>query len=598
MVNLYTTDRRFQVERMIDWQALSSVRTAETETYGDLLVAVGKLAGEEIAPRARQNNEVPYRVENGKLVWPQGIRESYDVLRNAGLNAATVDEQYGGLGLPFCVNVMMLEMLFQADAGFTTIPGLQTGVADVLNHFASEEQKRRYLPLLTSGAYTAGMDLSEAQAGSDLGGIKTKATPTGEEGVARITGEKIFITNGGGDLQIVLVREVEGYEETRGTMKGLSMYLVPREIEGRNNGVEVVRVENKIGLHSSPTCVVRFDDALGELVGEKGQGFKYMLLLMNSARLSVAGQALGTLEGAYAEALSYAQQRKQFGRPIAEISQVQRMLKEIKVSTEAIRAVLYPAAFAVDMERGLQKKIQQTSDAQERESLEQHVQQYAHRAAVLTFGTKYYAAERAVELARKALQIHGGMGYMSETPVVRFVLDSFITTIYEGTSEIQAGQLLDGALKAEFGLSSRSDIRRVLDEVEQGLEKLSQNGECSAEERGMRCLATEVRRMSHMVRKSSRLLAEKGMEFAGEGIEQKVIKDLLTVRAKELAEMTVEVYAGFQLLRQAQIDERKKAVAAEFIEEELVPNTLLHARRVRNLNKGTLERYRKILSED
>lgn len=597
MVSLYTTDRRFQVERMIDWQALSSVRAADAEMYGDLLAAVGKVAGDEVASRARQNNEVPYRVENGKLIWPQGIRESYDAIRNAGLNAATVDEQYGGLGLPFCVNVIMLEMLFQADAGFTTIPGLQTGVADVLNHFASEEQKRRYLPLLTSGAYTAGMDLSEAQAGSDLGGIKTKATPTGEEGMARITGEKIFITNGGGDLQIVLVREAEGYEETRGTMKGLSMYLVPREIEGRNNGVEVVRVEKKAGLHSSPTCMMRFDNALGELVGEKGQGFKYMLLLMNSARLSVAGQALGTLEGAYAEALSYARQREQFGRQIAEISQVQRMLKEIKVSTEAIRAVLYPAAFAVDMERGLRKKIQQTSDAQERESLEQQVQQYAHRAAVLTFGTKYYAAEKAVELTRKALQIHGGMGYMSETPVVRFVLDSFITTIYEGTSEIQAGQLLSGALKAELGLPSRSDIRRVLDEVEQGLEKLSQDT-CPAEEKGMRCLAAEVRRMSGVVRKSSRLLAQKGMEFAGEGIDQKKIEDLLAVRAKEIAGMTVEVYAGFQLLRQAQIDERKKAVAAEFIEEELVPNTLLHARRVRNLNKGTLERYRKILSED
>ncbi len=599
--NLYSSnaDRRFHLEQILDWSGLSSVRPeVDVSTYALLLESVGKVAGGEIAARAKQKGHSAYKVEGVRLVWPQGITDSYQAIKNLGLNAATVSSGYGGLELPFTINLMMLEMLFQADAGFTTIPGLQTGVADVLQNFASEELKRNYLPRMVSGEYTAAMDLTESRAGSDLGGIRTLARNTGLEGVARITGEKIFITNGGAELHVVLAREADTFEDTKGTTKGLSMYLVPREMEGKENGVRVERVEEKLGLHSSPTCAVSFNEAQGYLVGEKGMGFKYMLLLMNKARLSVAGQALGILEGAYLEAFSYTQEREQFGRKIAEHSPVKKILAEIKLSAEVIRSVLYPAAFAVDMEEGLTRKLLEATDAQVRASLELERQQYAQRAAVLTFASKFYAAEKAVELSRKALQVHGGMGYMQESRIGGLVLDSFITTIYEGTSEIQAGQLLSGALKAQIFGSSRSDIRVLLDDVENGLQKMAEepNGtdgkipDCS-----MLDLVGMVITGSTLLRRSLTSLGGQMMQGIEVGMEQKKAENLAALAGKDLAAMTFEVYAGYQLLLQAQKDERKKVVAEVFITEEMVPNLSRRSLKIHRLNEKDLEKYETIL---
>ena len=595
--NLYSSnaDRQFHLEEMIDWKSLGSLRPADAETYRSLLNTVGEVAGKSIAGRAQKNNEEKYAVKEGKLIWPQGIKDSYADIVNLGLNAATVDEKYGGLGLPFFVNMIALEMLFQADAGFATIPGLQAGVADLIETFASEELKQKYLPLMTSGKYTGAMDLTETQAGSDLGRVKTKAVATGIEGVVLIDGEKIFITNGGADVHVVLARDAEVYEQTMGSTKGISLYLVPREIEDQSNGVSVERVEEKRGLHSSPTCAMRFEKARGYRIGEKGKGIKYMFLLMNKARLSIAAQALGILEGAYAEAFSYAQQREQFGKKITQHSLVQKMLEEICVHKEAIRSALYPAAFAVDMEEELRKKILATDQPEKKQALEEQAKQYSNRAAVLTFGLKYYAAEQAIALTQKALKIHGGMGYMQETEVGRYLSDSLITAIYEGTSEIQASQLLDGAVKAQIFGTSRSDVRLLMDEVEQGLDCIVGDVVEDVVKEGT-SLRGELRKASALVREVMEFLGHQVMHFTSEGMNESEVANLVVVKAKELTEMTVEVYAGYQLLLQAQKNERKKSVAKAFITEEMLPNILRNARRIKNLKRDTLEKYDEILS--
>ncbi len=567
--NFYTSnkDRMFHVKEMIDWDKLSQVRDVDKESYNSFMeMTVGNVTGRKLAPRAPKNNADHYKIEDRDLVWPEGIRKSYEDLVENGLVCTSLGEEHGGYNLPNIVTTMIGEMLFQADAGFATIPLLQTGVAEMIEIFGSEELKKNYLEKMIAGEYTGSMDLTEANAGSDLGGIRAKATET--DGKTYITGTKMFITNGGADVHLVLARDADKYKETLGSTKGLSLYAVPKKVEGRANNVQVTKLEDKLGIHSSPTCEVVFDDSDGKgseafIVGQKGKGLKYMFHLMNNARLGVAGQSLGLIEAALADAKEYATDRAQFGKSIGVQSLVKDMLKDMQVQTEVIRSIIYKAAFAVDMESGLSKKLAENPNDAE---LKKELKKYSNEAGLLTPLIKYYAAEKSIELTRTGVQIHGGVGYTKEFNAERYLRDAVITSIYEGTSEIQASLFVQEALKGRFFAKattpetnpSKANVLPVLDEIDASLDSLVGTA--------MEGSANKVKQASKNVRDCLDAMC---MYAAKTSNPKSMFGDIDTVllHAKSLANMTVEVYGAYQLLEQAKKNDYKKTVAKVFIEE-------------------------------
>lgn len=533
--NLFTSnkDRVFHFKEMIDWEKLSSALKIDKETYEMILrESAGKVTGEKIAPRASSLNDKHYKIENNELVWPSEAVESYNDLKEAGLLCTGVREEYSGFGLPGVITTMIAEMMFQADAGFSTIPLLQSGVAEIIESFGSESLKQEYLPKMVSGQYTGSMDLTEPNAGSDLGGIVTRAVE--KDGKIFIEGSKQFITNGAADVHLVLARDDDKFSATKGSTKGLSLYLVPRKLNDLGNKVILDRLEDKLGITSSPTLAISFDNAEGFLLGEKGKGFKHMLMLMNEARRGIGAQALGLIEAAYEDARQYALDRKQFGSPIMDLALVKKTLAEMKMHSEAIRALVYEAAFACDMERGLKGK----------DGREDELKKYSAQALLLTPMLKYYAAEKAVELTGNAIQVFGGVGFTREYNVERYFRDSVITRIYEGTSEIQASMFLGTVLQGKASLTE------LIDDMLLGTKPSLQ----------------ELREKM-----------QKGMQ---------IVKDsFMTVfaQAKSTIAMSSELYCGYLLLKQAEKSDRKIPVATMFV-NDMLDKVQYHAQKAKEMD--------------
>ncbi len=546
MANFFTGDRRLHLDEFIDWDRLHRLdERADKEIYAHILIESGRIIAEQIAPLARENDRSTYKItEDGALLWPAGIKECYHTLCDAGLACANISEQYGGLGLPRIVTIMLTEMLCQADAGFATISLLSGGVGDIIEVFGSAEQKQQYLPQLASGEFTGSMDLTEPDAGSDLGRIITKASDNG--GHVFITGSKRFVSNGGANIHLVLARDADTFEVTKGTIKGISMYLVPH-YTGKKQTLRVTRLEEKLGLHSSPTCEVQFEDAIGYLIGRKGEGVKQMFRLMNNARLSIAAQALGILESALQCAKAYAQERVQFGKPIVQHSLVVQMLVDMQAHSELIRAVIYETAFAVDMAQKSGNPV------------------YGNKVAVLTPLIKFYAAEKAIELARKAVQVHGGVGYTKDFDVERHLRDSIITSIYEGTSEIQVSQFFKEALKGLQG-DSRANAIPILEEIMGFPSETEESKEVS------RCACAALESLKYM--------GGKMLEYM-QDMDPLTAFNTLALQAKNLATMTVETYGAHLLLKQAARNERKARVARIFI-ADLVPHVAMCEAKIRS----------------
>ena len=596
--NLYTThpDRKLHLEQLVHWNDLAAVRPIDKETYLSFAETAGEVLGNEVATRARENNRSTYTVEDGDLVWPHGITESYEALKDTGLLCLSTGESFGGLGLPNVFTMMFSEMLFQADAGFGTIPLLQEGAASLIEEFGSSDLKSKYLPRMVSGEYTGSMDLTEPEAGSDLSGILTRATVADGTLEARVSGTKVFITNGGADVHLVLARDSDTYDATRGTTRGISLYLVPRTRDGRSNGVRVARVEEKIGIHSSPTCAVDFQDAIGYRIGEKGKGLVHMFALMNHARLGVAAQALGIIESVSADARAYAVAREQFGKPIAKHSAVKQMLANMQVTSELVRGVIYKTAFAVDMERALREKLSGDVGASERFMLERDLKSYANQAALLTPLIKFYAAEKAVEIARDGVQVHGGNGYTTEYDTERYLRDAVITTIYEGTSEIQASSFLKDTLKGKRDPAhARADLGELLFDVDERLRQ-APKPLWSVAQRIARANADVRAAVDHLagygrsnvkdamfdaiaeeddaplwkvavsaLRNPSRAAAIKRETLKNQ--RRHIDEDGIALQAKRLTTMVVETYGASLLLEQAYRIRRKECVARVFAQE-------------------------------
>ena len=408
------------------------------DSYRRVLEIVGDVCGEVIAPNAEGVDHEGPRVVNDHVEYASGTVRNIEALNEAGLGGMTLPRKYNGLNMPVTCFAMANEMVARADAGFENIWGLQD-CAETINEFASEDIKAKFLPRVSAGE-TCAMDLTEPDAGSDLGAVMLKATWDEAAGVWRLNGCKRFITNGDGDISLVLARTEEGTKDAR----GLSMLIYDK----RDGGVKVRRIENKLGIKGSPTCELVFNNAPAVLVGDRKMGLiKYVMSLMNAARLGIAAQSTGLCEAAYREALKYAGEREQFGKAIIEFAAVREMLKNMEAKTLASRAMLYETARFVDIYKQLTHISHDRSlEAEER----QEMKFYNRLADGFTPLAKMFASEYANEVAYDSIQIHGGSGYMKDYACERLYRDARIMNIYEGTTQLQVVAAINHVTKGTY----------------------------------------------------------------------------------------------------------------------------------------------------
>ena len=408
------------------------------DSYRRVLEIAGEVCGDVIAPNAEEVDHEGPRVVNDHVEYASGTVRNMKAIVDAGLSGLTLPRKYDGLNFPLVCFVMANEMVARADAGFENIWGLQD-CAETLNEFASEEIKQKFLPWVSAGA-TCAMDLTEPDAGSDLGAVMLKATWSEERQTWLLNGVKRFITNGDGDVSLVLARTEEGTTDAR----GLSMLVYDK----RDGGVKVRRIENKLGIKGSPTCELVYTNAPAQLVGDRKMGLiKYVMSLMNAARLGIGAQSVGLCEAAYREALKYAQEREQFGKPIIRFAAVSEMLSNMKAKLQGARALLYETTRFVEIYK------QYTHISHER-SLEpeerQEMKFYNRLADGFTPLVKLFSSEYANQLAYDAVQIHGGSGFMKDYPCERLYRDARIMNIYEGTSQLQVVAAINAVTKGTF----------------------------------------------------------------------------------------------------------------------------------------------------
>jgi alkylation response protein AidB-like acyl-CoA dehydrogenase len=449
-------DMRFVLENVVDLPALSTLpgyEHAEPELVYGVLEESGRFYAQEIGPLNRVGDlQHSRRNDDGTVTTPDGFRDAYRRYVEAGWGGVPFPVEYGGGGFPWIVTVAMQEMLTAANLAFSLCPMLTQGAIDMLLHYGSEEQRERFLPKMVTGEWSGTMNLTEPQAGSDLGALTTRAEQA-DDGTWRITGQKIFITYGEHDLaeniiHLVLAR-IPG--SPPGT-KGISCFIVPKVLVnddgslGERNAVHCVSIEDKMGIHASPTCVMSYEGAVGYLVGEPNQGMRYMFKMMNNARLSVGLEGLAVGERAYQQAVAYARERRQ-GRapgapageqsPIVEHPDVRRMLLTMRAQLEALRCLVYLDAESIDLaarhpDEDVRTRRQELAD-------------------LLTPIVKGWGTDLGVEITSLALQVHGGMGYIEETGVAQHYRDIRIAPIYEGTNGIQAIDLVGRKLPMRSG---------------------------------------------------------------------------------------------------------------------------------------------------
>ena len=395
------------------------------DSYERVLEMVGEISAEVIAPNAESVDREGPTVANGRVTYARGTQENLDTVRKAGLMGMAMPRRYGGLNFPIVPYIMAADIVSRADAGFENLWGLQD-CAETLYEFGNEEQHKRYIPRVCKGE-TMSMDLTEPDAGSDLQSVMLKATFDEKENCWRLNGVKRFITNGDSDIHLVLARSEEGTKDGR----GLSMFIYDK----RNGGVNVRRIENKMGIKGSPTCELVFNNAKAELCGERRLGLiKYVMALMIGARLGIMAQAVGLCEAAYQEGYTYAQERRQFGKAILDFPAVYEMVAMMRARTDAVRAMLYETARFVDVYKALDD-ISRERKLTPEERREQ--KKYAKLADAFTPMGKGMSTEFANQNAYDAIQIHGGSGFMKDYACERLYRDARITNIYEGTTQLQ-----------------------------------------------------------------------------------------------------------------------------------------------------------------
>lgn len=435
----------------------------------------GKICEEVLFPINLSGDQEGCHYENGVVRTPEGFKEAYDTFAQGGWCGLSADPEYGGMGMPVLLNTVMQEMICSANMSFGMYPGLSQGAYEALHHFGTDEQKQLYLPKLIEGTWSGTMNLTEPHCGTDLGLIKTKAEPNGDDSY-NITGTKIFISAGEHDLtenivHLVLAKLPDAPEGVR----GISLFVVPKFLPnedgsiGERNGVRCGSIEHKMGIHANSTCVMNFDDAKGWLVGAPHKGLKAMFVMMNAARLGVGMQGLGICEVAYQNGLDYAKDRLQMrsltgakapdkpADPIIVHPDVRRMLLKSKAVTEAGRALSYWTGMKLDI-------ATHHPDEQVRQEADDLV-------ALLTPIVKAYLTDMGTEIANECLQCYGGHGYIAEWGMEQYVRDARIAQIYEGTNGIQALDLVGRKMGQGYGRL----LRRFFHPVQQFIEENQAN---------------------------------------------------------------------------------------------------------------------------
>ena len=521
------------------------------ENYTETLRIVGDVTGEFIAPRAEDVDIEGPSLDDGVVTYAQGTTEALDRLSKADLMGFTLPRKYGGINMPHTTYSAAIEMVSRADAALMTLFGLQD-IGETILRFADDEIKDRCLPRFASGEATGAMALTEPDAGSDLQAVMLKATPDPDtEGLWRLNGVKRFITNGCGHILLVLARSEEGTKDGR----GLSTFVAEK-----GEGLRVRRIEEKLGIHGSPTCELQFTNCPAWLVGRRRFGLiKATMDLMNGARLAIASQSVGICEAAYREALGYAHAREQFGKAIVHFPAVADMLVGMRLKLELARTLTIDCGVAVDFE----KEYEAHASAGDREAKALY-KKWAKFASGLTPMAKYYASEAAIELSNNALQVLGGSGYMRDYPVERLVRDARITNIYEGTSQLQIvavmASLLGGGIQPLFeelaGRPYTGPTARLAPTVLQALESLT-----------------------------------KALDVAKEHGD----RNYTDYCGRRLADTAIDVYLGFRLLQLGEVSEEKALLASLFI-PEMARRVAPNCQAVTSGDTTLLDNYQRLLA--
>ncbi|MCL2065926.1 MAG: acyl-CoA dehydrogenase family protein [Treponema sp.] len=494
------------------------------DSYRMVLSIIGEISGEFIAPNAPSVDETGpvLDISSNTVTLNPATQKALDMLAKADMMGFAVPRRYGGLNMPSTILCFAAEIVARADASFLNF-GLQQDIAETINKFASEEQKKIYLPKLCSGEWDSSMILTEPDAGSDLQAVNLKAVQD-SDGKWYLSGVKRFITNGCGTIGLVLARS----EEKGKGARGLSFFIYKRD-----DKMLIRRLEHKLGIHGSPTCELQFNRAPAELLGERQRGLtKYTLWLMNNARLGIAAQAVGIAEAAYREADLYAAKRIQFGAPVRELPPVFEMLTEMKVALEAGRSLLYETARFVDLKEVLEDYSEKHPE--EKGSVVEEKKKYAKLANLFTPVAKAYTTEMANKVAYDAIQIHGGTGYMKEFNAERHYRDARITNIYEGTTQLQ--------VVAAIGPVTSGTAGMILDEYDRS--DYSHSPDLLAKVREARTYFDEALNYAKT--------------FEGHG-------QFLTYHSGRLVEMATDLILSYLLLRDGNHSERKQKAAAVFI---------------------------------
>lgn len=540
-------ERNFRDKNEFDYAPLDFEDAMDS--YDRVLDIVGEIAGTTIADNAEGVDlEGPHH-DGDRVRYASGTAANLDAMVKAGMNGMTMPRRYNGLNFPITPYTMCAELVAASDAGFGNIWSLQDCI-ETLYEFGNEDQHSRFIPRICAGE-TMSMDLTEPDAGSDLQSVMLKATYSEEQGCWLLNGVKRFITNGDADLHLVLARSEEGTTDGR----GLSMFIYDK----RDGGVNVRRIENKLGIHGSPTCELVYKNAKAELCGERKLGLiKYVMALMNGARLGIAAQSVGISQAAYNEGLAYARDREQFGKAIINFPAVYDMLALMKAKLDAGRALLYQCARYVDIYKALDD-ISRERKLEAEERKEQKL--YAKLADSLTPLAKGMNSEYCNQNTFDALQIHGGSGFMMDYPIQRYYRDARITNIYEGTTQLQVV----------------AAIRYVT------------NGSYLAQMRDFE--AAEVSESMKPLQARAKAMANK-YEEAVNYVKEAKDADLHDICARHLVEMAADIIMLHLLLynatENAEMFEKSARVYANFVEAEIAKHHVF----VMNMTVDQLDNYR------
>jgi alkylation response protein AidB-like acyl-CoA dehydrogenase len=490
------------------------------DSYSRVLDIVGEVTADVVAPNAEAVDAEGPHCEGGRVRYAEKTVENLDVMTKAGMNGMTMPRRYGGLNLPVTVYTAANEIVSTGDASFENIWSLQDCI-ETLYCFGNEEQRRKYIPRVCAGE-TMSMDLTEPDAGSDLQSVMLKATYDEENQCWRLNGSKRFITNGDSDIHLVLARSEAGTRDGR----GLSMFIYDK----RDGGVDVRRIENKLGIHGSPTCELVYKNAKCELCGDRKLGLiKYVMSLMNGARLGIAAQSVGLSQAAYNEAVAYAQDRKQFGKAIIEFPAVREMIGNIQARLDAGRALLYETARYVDIYKALEDISRERKlEAEERAELKR----FSRLADAFTPLAKGMNSEYANQNGYDCIQVHGGSGFMLEYACQRIYRDARITSIYEGTTQLQT--------VAAIRYVTNGFYAQVMEEMMAGTSAAAQ-------------YAAQVERLKAMTEK---------FNAATTAVREKEDQELLDFAARHLYEMAADIIMSHLMLQHA-------AKAPELFEESM-----------------------------